>query len=78
MQTKHYVGQILELHDKAFEIAFLRRVNNKSLTFSFPNVSDVTTVAKNDVLQCVLPLEQKGTARQNHYYTFNFEKPLKY
>lgn len=75
-QIKHYVGQIIQLHDEAYEISFLRRVGKKSLMFSFPNVADVTTVAKTDVLQRVLPLKRDGTARQNRFFTFNFQEPI--
>ncbi len=72
-QIKHYFGQILQLHDETFEITFLRRVSPKSLTFSFLNISDVTAVAKNDVVQRVLPMKRTGqTARQNRCYTFQF------
>lgn len=74
-QTKYYIGQIIQLHHEAYEFSFLRRIKNNSLTFSFPQVPDVTTVPKNDVIQRVLPLKRGGTARQNRHYTFKFEEP---
>ena len=78
MQVRHSIGRIIQLHHKAFEISFLRKVKkNEEGIFSFvlPIVPDVTTVAEADVVSTVLPLNRTGTARQNRTWQFKLNLP---
>lgn len=75
-QTKHYVGQVVQLHDSAYEVSFLRRVNRDSLVFAFPKELDVTTVAQKDVIKRLVPVTRLGTARQKSQIAFSFDEPM--
>lgn len=74
-QTKFYIGQIVQLHHKAYELSFLRRISKNRLVFSFPQEPDVATVSENDIIRQVLPIERAATARQNRQLCFDFAEP---
>lgn len=70
-QEKYYVGEIIQLHSNAYEISFLRKQTFSDDTVSFVfRKPDITTVARNQVIQQLVPMKRTGTSRQNRAITF--------
>lgn len=78
IQIKHYVGLVVQLHYETYEVSFLRKIQVKDdhFSFCFPNVFDVTTISKQQVISRLLLVKRSGTARQNSFFEFKIEKSL--
>ena len=65
----YYIGKIISLQDADFVVKFLRKKANNS--FQFPDVDDISVIAKKDIA-AVLPTPiSKGTSRTSNVFKFN-------
>lgn len=72
---RHFIGQINEvMEDGEVSVKFLKKVNDSSYHFVFPEIDDVADVKKGDiVLKLPPPLDNAGTARVKAFFSFNID-----
>lgn len=68
----YYIGQIIKsLEELEFEVKFLRR-KDKSNTFVFPIVEDVSNVNRGDIVAFLSRADKNSTARTSSLFNFNY------
>lgn len=66
----YYVGKVISLQDKDYEVKFLRRKGDSN-SFLFPDVDDIAIIERKDVVALLPFSASQGTSRTSNVYRFN-------